>query len=66
MRHAFLDHHSKTESPVHPLDARTKILLFFPFMLGGVSSAPISLLPFGFLAMGLIGISRLARLPLGL
>ena len=65
MRHAFLDHHSKTESPVHHLDARAKIIVFFSFILVGVSSPPTSLLLFGFLAMGLIGIALLARLPLG-
>jgi cobalt/nickel transport system permease protein len=65
MRHAFLDHHSKTESPVHHLDARAKIIVFFSFILVGVSSPPTSLLLFGFLAMGLIGIAFLARLPLG-
>ena len=65
MRHAFLDHHSKTESPVHHLDARAKIIVFFSFILVGVSSPPTSLLLFGFLATGLIGIALLAQLPLG-
>ncbi len=65
MRHAFLDHHSKTESPVHHLDARAKIIVFFSFILIGVSSPPTSLPLFGILALALISIALLARLPLG-
>jgi len=65
MRHAFLDHHSQTESPIHHLDARAKIIVFFTFILIGVSSAPTSFLLFSLLALGLIGIAVLARLPLG-
>lgn len=65
MRHAFLDHHSQTESPIHHLDARAKIIVFFTFILIGVSSPPTSFLLFGLLALGLIIIAALARLPLG-
>jgi cobalt/nickel transport system permease protein len=65
MRHAFLDHHSKTESPVHHLDARAKIVVFFSFILIGVSSPPTSFALFGLLALALIFIALLARLPLG-
>jgi len=65
MRHAFLDHHSQTESPVHRLDARAKIIVFFTFILIGVSSPPTSFLLFSLLALALIGIALLARLPLG-
>jgi energy-coupling factor transporter transmembrane protein EcfT len=65
MRHAFLDHHSTIESPIHHLDARAKIIVFFTFILVGVSSPPTSFLLFGLLALGLIAIAVLARLPLG-
>lgn len=65
MRHAFLDHHSAIESPIHHLDARAKIIVFFTFILVGVSSPPTSFFLFGLLAMGLAGIALLARLPLG-
>jgi cobalt/nickel transport system permease protein len=65
MRHAFLDHHSTIESPIHHLDARAKIIVFFTFILVGVSSPPTSFLLFGLLALGLIGIAVSARLPLG-
>ncbi len=65
MRHAFLDHHSQTESPIHHLDARAKIIVFFTFILIGVSSPPTSFLLFSLLAVALIGIGLLARLPLG-
>jgi len=65
MKHAFLDHHSSIESPIHHLDARAKVIVFFSFILVGVSSPPDAFLLFGLLAMGLIGIALLARLPLG-
>jgi cobalt/nickel transport system permease protein len=65
MRHAFLDHHSQTESPIHHLDARAKIIVFFTFILIAVSSPPTSFLLFSLLALGLIAIAVLARLPLG-
>ncbi len=64
MRHAFLDHHSQAESPIHHLDARAKIIVFFTFILIGVSSPPTSFLLFSLLALGLVGIALLARLPL--
>jgi cobalt/nickel transport system permease protein len=65
MRHAFLDHHSGIESPIHHLDARAKIIVFFTFILVGVSSPPNCFYLFGLLAMALIGITLVARLPLG-
>jgi cobalt/nickel transport system permease protein len=65
MRHAFLDHHSGIESPVHHLDARAKIIVFFTFILVGVSSPPNSFYLFGLLGLALIGITLLARPPLG-
>jgi cobalt/nickel transport system permease protein len=64
MRHAFLDHHSGIESPIHHLDARAKIIVFLSFILVGVSSPPTSLLLFGILAGALIVITLFARLPL--
>jgi cobalt/nickel transport system permease protein len=64
MRHAFLDHHSGIESPIHHLDARAKVIVFFTFILVGVSSPPDAFLLFSLLTMGLIGIALLARLPL--
>ena len=36
MKHAFLDHHSHTESPIHHLDARAKIIVFSTFILNFV------------------------------
>ena len=65
MKHAFIDHHSQTESPVHRLDARVKIIVFFTFVVIGVSAPPPSFLLFSLLAMILIGIAFSARLPLG-
>ena len=65
MKHAFLDHHSHVESPIHHLDARAKIIVFFTFILIGVSSPPTSFFLFSLLATALIGIALLARLPLG-
>ena len=64
MKHSFLDHHSHTESPIHHLDARAKIIVFFTFILIGVSSPPTSFFLFGLLAIALIGIALFARLPL--
>jgi len=60
-----LDHHSGIDSPIHHLDARAKIIVFFTFILVGVSSPPDSFWLFGFLAMALITITLVARLPLG-
>jgi cobalt/nickel transport system permease protein len=65
VKHAFLDHHSSIESPIHHLDARAKIVVFFTFILVGVSSPPSSFVIFGLLAFGLMSITLLARLPLG-
>jgi len=65
MKHAFLDHHSSTESIVHHLDARAKIIVFFALILIAVSSPPTSFLLFGFLALVLIAIALSAKLPLG-
>jgi cobalt/nickel transport system permease protein len=65
MKHAFIDHHSGIASPIHHLDARAKIIVFFTFILVGVSCPPTSFLLFGLLALALIGIALLAKLPLG-
>ncbi len=65
MKHAFLDHHSSGESPVHHLDARAKIIVFFTFVLIAVSSPPASFLLFGLLILVLIAIALLSKLPLG-
>jgi cobalt/nickel transport system permease protein len=65
MKHAFLDHHSGVESPIHHLDARAKIIVFFSLILVGVSSQPSSFLLFGLLTLALVSIALLARLPLG-
>jgi cobalt/nickel transport system permease protein len=65
MKHAFLDHHSGIESPIHHLDARAKIIVFFTFVLVGVSCPPASFSLFGLSATGLVAIALLARLPLG-
>ncbi len=65
MRHAFFDHLSGIESPIHHLDARAKIIVFFTLILVSVSSQPNSFLLFGLLAMVLISIALWARLPLG-
>ncbi|OGP92915.1 MAG: cobalt ECF transporter T component CbiQ [Deltaproteobacteria bacterium RBG_16_48_10] len=64
MRHEFLDHHSGLESPIHHLDPRAKILVFFAFILIGVSTPPHGFVIFILLAGGLISITRMARLPL--
>jgi len=65
MKHAFFDHLSAIESPIHHLDARAKIIVFFTLILVSVSSQPNSFLLFGFLAIVLISIALWARLPLG-
>jgi cobalt/nickel transport system permease protein len=65
MKHAFIDHHSGVQSPIHHLDARAKILVFFTLIVVGVSSPPNAFLLFGFLALTLISIALLAKLPLG-
>jgi cobalt/nickel transport system permease protein len=65
MKHAFLDHHSGIDSPIHRLDARAKVIVFFTFILVGVSSPPASFVMFGLLATALAGIALVARLPLG-
>ncbi len=65
MKHAFLDHHSVIKSPIHHLDARAKILVFFTLILVSVSCPPNAILLFGLLALTLVGVALLARLPLG-
>jgi cobalt/nickel transport system permease protein len=65
MKHAFLDHHSQTVSPIHHLDARAKIIVFFTFILIEISSPPTAFLLFSLLAVMLFGIALFARLPLG-
>lgn len=65
MKHAFVDHHSGVQSPIHHLDARAKILVFFTLIVVGVSSPPNAFFLFGFLALTLVSIALLARLPLG-
>jgi energy-coupling factor transporter transmembrane protein EcfT len=32
MKHAFLDHYSHVESPIHHLDAKAKIIVFLSFI----------------------------------
>ena len=65
MKHAFLDHHSRIDSPIHRLDARAKIIVFFTFILVGVSSPPSSFSLFALLAACLVVMTLVARLPLG-
>ena len=64
MRHEFLDHHSAVESSIHHLDPRAKVLVFFSFILVGVSAPPHSIGLFVILALGLVVITLAARLPL--
>lgn len=64
MRHEFLDHHSGIESPIHHLDPRAKVAVFFSFILVGVSAPPHSVALFGVLVLGLVIITLVARLPL--
>jgi len=64
MKHAFLDHHSGVESPIHHLDARSKIIVFFSLILVGVSSQPSSFFLFGLLTLAFVSIALFARLPL--
>ena len=52
------------DSPIHRLDARTKIIVFFTLILITVSTPPTSFRLFGVLAMVLIGIALVAKLPL--
>jgi cobalt/nickel transport system permease protein len=52
------------DSPIHRLDARTKIIVFFALILITVSTPPTSFRLFGVLAMVLIGIALVAKLPL--
>jgi cobalt/nickel transport system ATP-binding protein len=47
MKHAFLDHHSHVECPIHHLDARAKIIVLFSFILIGVSSMDSEILALG-------------------
>ena len=63
MRHEFLDHHSTLESPIHHLDPRAKVIVFFSFILIGVSTPPQDFLLLIILAGGLISITLVARLP---
>jgi len=65
LKHAFLDHHSRIDSPIHRLDAKAKIIVFFTFILVGVSSPPSSFSLFALLAVGLVTMTLVARLPLG-
>ncbi len=65
MKHDFLDHHSSAGSPLHHLDARAKIIVFFALILIAVSTPPASFHLFGLLALVLIMIALSARLPLG-
>ena len=65
MRHAFLDHHSGIDSPVHHLDARVKIIVFFAFIVLEVSTPPNLVPLFAVFAVTLTGIALLAKLPLG-
>jgi len=65
LKHAFLDHHSRIDSPIHRLDAKAKIIVFFAFILVGVSSPPSSFSLFALLAVGLVTMTLVARLPLG-
>ena len=65
MKHAFIDHHSRVDSPIHRLDAKAKIIVFFAFILVGVSSPPSSFSLFALLAVGLVAMTLVARLPLG-
>jgi len=65
LKHAFIDHHSRVDSPIHRLDAKAKIIVFFAFILVGVSSPPSSFSLFALLAVGLVAMTLVARLPLG-
>ncbi len=65
MKHDFIDHHSSAISPLHRLDARAKIIVFFALILIAVSTPPASFHLFGLLALVLIMIALAARLPLG-
>jgi cobalt/nickel transport system permease protein len=63
MRHEFIDHHSGLHSLIHHLDPRAKIVVFFSFILIGVSTPPHAFLIFACLAVGLLGMTLVARLP---
>ncbi len=65
MKHAFVDHHSGIDSPIHRLDARVKIVVLFAVVLLEVSAPPQAFLLFGVFGGGLVGLALLARLPVG-
>ena len=65
MRHSFLDKHSGLDSPIHRLDARTKILSLFCLILVCVSTPPQAYLAFlAYFTLLAMAIS-LSRVPVG-
>jgi cobalt/nickel transport system permease protein len=64
VKHGFLDHHSGVDSPIHRLDARAKIIVFFSVILIGVSTPPGSFRVFALLGLTLIALALLSKLPL--
>ena len=65
MRHSFLDKYSGLDSPIHRLDARTKILSLFCLIVICVSTPGQAYLAFlGYLTVLAIGIG-FSRVPLG-
>jgi cobalt/nickel transport system permease protein len=65
MEHDFLDRYSGLESPVHRLDARTKVLMAVFFVLTVVSTPPNHLLAFVVYAGLLLWVAALGRVPVG-
>lgn len=61
MKHSYIDEYSSLESPLHKLDQRVKIIIFFGFILFIVFTKPTAYLAFflyGCVLLALIGLSR--------
>lgn len=65
MRHSFLDKYSGLDSPIHHLDARTKILSLFCLVVICVSTPPTAYLAFLACFLLLVTAVALSRVPPG-
>ncbi|MHA1572600.1 MAG: cobalt ECF transporter T component CbiQ [Alphaproteobacteria bacterium] len=65
MRHAFADRYSDIDSPIHRLDARTKIITLLSLIVVNVSTPPNAFGAFGGYLAVILAVILLSRVPLG-
>ncbi len=63
MKHAFLDEYSQTDSFIHKLDPRIKLITFITFILFVIFTGPTSFMAFALYALLIMALTLFSKIP---